>query len=110
MNLENVALRVRYIGSPEHKNAPSFAGRLRPRADATICDSELNDRQGELTAWLQEAIRAGQVGGPWEGVFPRYAWYRQEDVVYEARLVNRELGDYKGYALEKDEWPKGIAP
>ena len=25
------------------------------------------------------------------------------------RLVNRETGEYKGYPLEQDEWPDGIA-
>lgn len=44
----------------------------------------------------------------WEGDFPRYAWHRLDDVVYEARLVNQELGHYKGYPLEKDEWPTGL--
>mgnify|MGYP006915952220 FL=1 len=30
------------------------------------------------------------------------------DVVYEGRLINRTLGEYKGYPLASDEWPKGI--
>ena len=28
--------------------------------------------------------------------------------VFEARLVNREIGSYKGYPLDNDEWPMGI--
>jgi hypothetical protein len=30
-------------------------------------------------------------------------------VVYEGRLVNQELGQYKGYPLEASEEPEGIA-
>ena len=61
-----------------------------------------------LRVWLQEAIRLGAVGEPWEGEFPRYVWYKHEQVVFEGRLVNRTLGDYKGYPLAEDEWPHGI--
>lgn len=104
----DVADEVRYVGSPEHKSAPSFAGRMRPRADATICDPRFLDMQEELTRWLQDAIRKGAVGGPMEGEFPRYVWVRQDDEVYEARLVNRGLGEYKGWRLRRDEWPDGL--
>jgi hypothetical protein len=108
VDLEALARPVRYVGSPEHKDAPSFAGQPRPRADATICDRSLIHKQRELTRWLRKAIRLGNVGAPWEGRFPRYVWYRDGDTLYEARLVNRGRGEYKGYALSLDEWPKGI--
>jgi hypothetical protein len=29
-------------------------------------------------------------------------------VFYEARLVNQELGQYKGYPLDPDEWPEKL--
>jgi hypothetical protein len=64
--------------------------------------------QDELTGWLREAIRCGAVSAHFEGEYPRYAWFRDDDVVYEARLVNRGKGTYKGYPLETDEWPNGI--
>lgn len=38
----------------------------------------------------------------------RMAWRRLDDVVYEARLVNRELGQYKGYPLDRSEWPEKL--
>mgnify|MGYP000700245894 CR=1 FL=1 len=47
----------------------------------------------------------GAVSANFEGSFPRYAWFKNEGVVYEARLINRELGQYKGYPLNDDEWP-----
>jgi len=107
IDLDRLSRRVRYTGSPEHKDAPSFAGHPRPRADATICDRSFVDRQKQITTWLRRAVRTGQVGAPWEGEFPRYAWYRDGDTVYEARLTNQGAGEYKGYALERDEWPRG---
>ena len=89
---------------------PSFAGRPpRPRPDAIQCDRALADSRDQLTQWLRAAIIKGVIGGPWEGEFPRYAWYKQGDTVYEARLVNRTQGTYKGYCLLPDEWPKDIA-
>ena len=64
--------------------------------------------QDELTQWLRDAIQRGAVSAHFEGGYPRYAWFKDDDVVYEARLVNRGNGTYKGYPLETDEWPNGI--
>ena len=61
-----------------------------------------------ITEWLRDAIRRGATGTPWEGTFPRYVWYKHEETVFEGRLVNRVTGEYKGYPLERDEWPDGI--
>jgi hypothetical protein len=57
---------------------------------------------------LRTAIERGAIGGIREGGFPRYAWYKEGGIVYEARLVNRELGEYKGYPLNETEWPDGL--
>ncbi|AFM23638.1 hypothetical protein Desti_0919 [Desulfomonile tiedjei DSM 6799] len=103
-----IAERVSYIGSPEHKDTPSFAGQPRPRADASLCDRQLSQDHERVTQWLQTAILRGAIGGMYEGDFPRYVWYKDGDVVYEARLVNRESGEYKGYPLNKTEWPEGL--
>jgi hypothetical protein len=102
-----LADRATYVGSSEHKKFPSFAGPFNPRADASKCDPSLADPE-ELTRWLREAMRAGQVSELWEGDFPRYVWCRQGDVLYEGRLVNQERGQYKGYPLEAGEEPEGI--
>lgn len=64
--------------------------------------------QAALTAQLQDSLRAGTVGALWEGDFPRYVWGRIDGQVYEARLVNKVLGEYKGFPLEDDEWPLGV--
>jgi len=102
-----LADRVTYVGSAEHKQQPSFAGPPKLRADASKCDPALADRD-ELTRWLREAVRKGQFGEPWEGDFPRYVWVLRGATWYEGRLVNRGLGEYKGWPLREDELPEGL--
>ena len=104
-DLNAVAGRVRYLGSPEHKTTLSFAGRPAPRADATLCDPRLHDRRNQVESWLAEAIRRGDCGGPWENGFPRYVWRREVGVTYEARLSNQQRGEYKGYPIDSDQCP-----
>ena len=108
VDMAELAARTSYVGSPEHKSFPSFAGLPRLRADASKCDPSLNDPQ-QITAWLRAAILAGNLSSYWEQQFPRYVWHREGDVLYEGRLVNRELGQYKGYPLHEDEWPRGYS-
>lgn len=102
-DLGALASRVSYVGSAEHKTVTSFAGPPRPRSDATKCDPKLQDRD-QITGWLRAAVMRGRLGGPIEGDFPRYVWDRVEGVPYEARLVNRTQGTYKGYSLTEDQW------
>lgn len=103
-----MAHKATYVGSPEHKDTPSFAGNPRPRADASICDRSLARKQTQITRWLRGAIRTGNVSAHWEGDFPRYVWYRENESVYEARLVNQGNGQYKGYPLNREEWPPNL--
>ena len=107
VDLYSLAERATYVGSPEHKDARSFAGQPRLRADASCCPREIADRS-LVTGWLRTAIRRGATGAPWEAGFPRYVWYKDGDTVFEGRLVNRGRGSYKGYPLGDDEWPDGI--
>ena len=53
-------------------------------------------------------MKKGCVSAFFEGEFPRYVWYKDGRVVYEARLINKTLGQYKGYPLNDDEWPEFI--
>ena len=108
MDLDSVARRASYVGSPEHKDIPSFAGQPRLRADASICSRALAREQVRVTKWLREAIRSGNFSALWEGDFPRYVWHKEEEVVFEARLVNQGTGEYKGYPLNPEEWPQGL--
>ncbi|MFO0061558.1 MAG: hypothetical protein ACK57O_11840, partial [Planctomyces sp.] len=99
VDMADVAARVSYTGSPEHKHAVTFAGNPRPRADATICDSSFAKRLAEIQLWLRAAIRMQCCGGPWENGFPRCVWYKAGDTVFQGRLVNRVSGQYKGWQL-----------
>ena len=107
IDLNCLAKRVGYVGSPEHKDFPSFAGQPRLRSDASCCPREIKDRE-VVCEWLRSAIRRGATGAPWEGDFPRYVWYKHDTMVFEGRLVNRGSGLYKGYPLDSKEWPDGI--
>lgn len=111
VDLEKVAASARYVGSPEHKTGPSFAGQPRPRADATICDPALGEDARRFTDLLRAAVRRGHVGAPWEPPpstagqlsYPRYVWTAIDGILYEGRLVNRGNGEYKGYRLRSEE-------
>jgi hypothetical protein len=106
--LADIAERVKYVGSAEHKDTPSFAGQPRPYATASLCDRELAHKQLLVNRWLRTAIRKGAVSEFFEGEFPRYVWFKRGDTVFEGRLINREAGWYKGYPLNGSEWPQGI--
>ena len=108
VDLPQLADQVSYAGSPEHKDYPSFAGPPGRRSDASLCPRHINDPE-MVSGLLRDAIRRGAVGAPWENGFPRYVWYKHSDgVVFEGRLVNRGAGSYKGYPLDRAEWPAGI--
>ena len=107
-DLAAVAARASYVGSAEHKRHLSSVGSPRLRADATPCPPELTDAS-VLTTWLRAAITRGLTGALWEQGFPRYVWWREGEVCYEARLLNAGAGEYKGWPLAKDEWPQDLA-
>ena len=111
VDLDEVASRTMYVGSPEHSSIPGLGLPRRWRPDATRCPPEITDKELVLE-WLRSAIRRGAVSEYWEPNqqigFPRYVWHKEGDTVYEARLVNRGDGSYKGYPITDDEWPKGI--
>ena len=107
--LEELAQRVTYAGSPEHKAYPSPAGSPKLRADASKCDPSFKGKVQEIEHCLRDGIRNGRVGGPWESIFPRYVWNFLHGMCYEARLVNSESGAYKGYPVSLEELPKGLS-
>ncbi|GAA1163809.1 hypothetical protein MOX01_15050 [Microbacterium oxydans] len=103
--LEKWADFAQYVGSPEHKSYPSFAGPPRLRSDATQCPKQLNDAN-QVTEWLRRGILDGNVSAYRDGGnYPRYVWGWHLDRWFEARLVNSEQGTYKGYPVRDDEVP-----
>jgi len=65
-------------------------------------------RRAFLSEWLRGAILGGCVGDSWNSDFPRYVWMLRNGRCFEARLVNKEQGTYKGYELDPAQWPQGI--
>jgi hypothetical protein len=104
-DLGELASRARYEPSAEHKDRyTTTAGVRRLRVDASPCPPEVT--QDAAQVWLREALAAGDVGGPWlDQPFPQYAWKRVGDLVFEARLTNSEQGWFKGYPLDRTQWP-----
>lgn len=101
--LNDLAGRVAYIPSPEHKNYLTTAGPGRLRSDASPCPRDL--ALDDVEKWLKAALRASHVCEYVEGGFPRYAWVRAGDQVCEARLSNSGSGEYKGYPILSREAP-----
>lgn len=102
---EEVAPRVSYVGSAEHKSYPSPAGHPSLRSDASRCDPRYTEFE-PITDVLREGVRRRCTSAVFEGDFPKYVWGWLDGQLYEARLVNRGQGTYKGYPLEEVETPK----
>ena len=108
--------KASYTCSPEHKRHYNKAwGNPRPRPDASICPKGLGmNSEGEFSPvifvkWVQIALVKGCHTSS-EGGFPKYIWYldSESQTVFEGRETNPGYGQYKGYPLEKEEWPLGI--
>jgi hypothetical protein len=102
-DLVDVSEKVDYVISREHKDYLTSAGPGNLRSDASACPRGLDF--DEVLGWLRAAIREGSVSAVLDGDFPRYAWKRVGAQVYEARLSNAGLGQYKGYPIADHEAP-----
>ncbi len=109
VDLAAVADSCCYVGSPYHKDRPSFAAMPHSRRpDASICPGHLATRQELVQGWLREAIRCGQVGA-WTGGYPKYVWFRDGETVYEARQGSPGSAEYHGYPLQPEHEVRGLA-
>lgn len=102
---EELAQRVQYVGSPEHKDHPSSAGDPHLRSDATPCEPSMTRDMNRNTEALREGIRRRCVSPIFEGGYPKYVWTWIDGNLYEARHINGPQGTYKGYRLEEVEMP-----
>jgi hypothetical protein len=100
-----VAEKVRYVGSPEHKNHPSHVGAPALRSDATPCEPHLTKDLDGNTAALRRGIIERCTSSVFEGGFPKYVWTWLDGDLYEARHINGPQGTYKGYKLKPIEFP-----
>lgn len=103
VDLAALAEKVSYVISPEHKDYLTAAGPGRLRSDASRCPRGLDF--DDVTDWLREAVRECRLSADIQGDFPRYAWARVAGQVFEARLSNSGLGQYKGYPIHEYEAP-----
>ncbi len=101
-----LAERVRYIGSPEHKDHPSDAGPGHLRSHAYCCPAALTEDAAQNTQRLREGIRRQCVSATFESGFPKYVWVWMGKELFEARHINGPLGTYKGYRLEPAQYPE----
>ncbi len=102
-DLAALSERVSYVISAEHKDYLTTAGPGKLRSDASACPRGLDF--DEVETWLKKSVARGDVSADTLGEFPRYIWTRVEDRVYEARLSNAGLGQYKGYPIHDFEAP-----
>jgi len=108
--IQDVANRVSYVGSAEHKTYPSPAGQpgWRPKSDKVRCDRFAETDWPRLVEALRDAIRASCVtGGEFRGDFPARAWAFINGVLHEARLTNQMTGEYHGFPISYQiQFPK----
>ena len=83
--LIQAANRAQYLRSPYHSTgAPRSGGMDQVTATrkrfASKCDPKWTP--DAATEALRIAIGRGWVSTEWQGLFPRYAWHREDDTVY----------------------------
>ncbi|MGL5096323.1 MAG: hypothetical protein ACRDD1_12080, partial [Planctomycetia bacterium] len=94
---EEVASQAKYTGSALHKTYPSPAGPPALHSDKVKCDHFAQEDWPRLLEALQAGIRFGFVGG-----FPERVWVWINDVLHEARLSNKGMGDYHGFPVNDE--------
>jgi hypothetical protein len=106
--IQLAAGKARYVGSPYHRSPGSKAGPVAQRVGLTSrCPPSWTNV--EATRVLRVAITEARVSMIWERGFPRYVWYLDDDVLYEARLTNSGNGEYHAYPLEdRWQWPRNF--
>lgn len=102
IDLDEAAARCRYVGSPYHKDRPSFAGMPKQRKPAaSICPTHLADSRETVESWLREAVRRGNTGR-WdsENRYPLEVFHTADGVRYMAVTDTNGSGEYHGFPLE----------
>lgn len=107
--LEELAERIFYRGSEEHKGSDNSFGfsHRPPRRYASECDSNITREQAQ--EWLRTAVRKGNI--QWtvpEEKHPRYVWGLFNNQLFLARLTNDGKGEYKGYPVQVPVTVKGM--
>ena len=106
-HLNDLASKVRYIGSPYHKRNPGDFGLtppVQPRPDKTLCDEAGIVSVAEAQHYLEEGVRRGMISSTAQDGFPKHVWAVTNDgIVLEAKYSNEGPGYYHGYPLFKPD-------
>jgi hypothetical protein len=117
---ETIANAVSYVGSPFHKDSPSFVGAPSPRKntvtiedaverdlvnpDCTLCPRRWARKRDAASALLRDAIRRGMfvASAADPKRLPEHVWARDPEnpsMIYEARRLAHPASGYKAYPL-----------
>jgi hypothetical protein len=104
--LERAAATANYSPSGYHCRMPDGRPRKLRARPASPCARQW--QIAEATEALRLAIIRGRVSETWEDGFPRYAWHRDGEIIYEARHTRGPHGTYHAYPIEPSEAPAGL--
>ena len=102
-DLEALAERVRYTGSPAHKKNPgdfNLSPPAEPRDDKTLCDSSGIFQRKQALRLLRSGVSRGLISKQTRSGFPQNIWaVTDEGMPLEAELENKGQGTYHGYPV-----------
>lgn len=101
--LATAADKARYAPSEYHCRLPDGRPRRLRAKPASVCQRTW--AVPDATEALRVAIVRGHVSDVWEDDFPRYAWHRDGETIYEARHTRGPTGSYHAYPIEESEAP-----
>ena len=101
--LDQLAKRVRYSGSPYHKKNPGdfcLTHPAQPRPDKTLCDPVGIFTKLEALQLLRAGVRRGLISEQTRGGFPNKIWAVTKDCIpLEAQHGGPAPGYYHGYPM-----------
>lgn len=104
---EDLAVRARYGGNPEHKWRPGDYGLTppaNPRPGKALCDGVRPIAKDEALSLLQSGLRRGTVSIARRDGWPQNVWAISAlGEVFEAQLENAAQGVYHGYPMPADD-------
>lgn len=108
-DLAALAETVKYVGSPYHRQRGAPMGGSVERAWPAANKCPLKWTFEAANRALKEGVRMGYISMETSNGFPRRIWYKDGDVLYEARLSNAANGEYHAYPFSsRREWPKAL--
>ena len=103
---------VRYVGSPYHKRHVTRWGQPVALNDKSVCPDSV--KEDEVVQIMEEEIPRS-IDREWhsrlrDGAWPRYVWGKSvfdtsdgaQEIVWEARVLNMGIPEYKAYPVQKD--------